>query len=247
MPVDADKTELSVIVPVWNEERENIRESHSRLKNTLAETALSYEIIFVDDGSGAETSEFLKSLVSGDKNTRLVRLEKNCGQTAAFLAGLRYAKGEIIVTTDIDMQYMPEDIPILLKEIDKGHDMASGWRRKREDPFLARKVPSYIINRFLSAKTGVCLHDWGCSFNAFRRGLAARLYDFGDAARFAKPLLAYLADSPVEAAVRHRPRKVGKSKYGLLRLCGMAFDILFNFTLKPEKTKRLFFSAKEVT
>ena len=192
--------QVSVVIPVWNEEEENIREIYLKLNKVLAVSAVAYEILFVDDGSRDKTFEFLKSLLS-DKHLRIVKLSKNFGQIPAILAGIQYAKGKIIVTMDIDLQYMPEDIPKLLDKINKGHDMVSGRRKNRQGPFFTRKIPSYIINKFIQRKTGIRF-DWGCSFNAVKSDLVAKLKGYGGTDRFPKPLLAHLASFPVEVEVQ---------------------------------------------
>lgn len=246
LSVEKGEIEISIIIPLWNEEGENIRETYLGLSEVLTEFARTYEIIFVDDGSSNRIFVILRSLHQSDKNIKIVRLSRNYGQAAAILAGFQHAKGKTIVTMDIDLQYAPEDIPKLIDKIDQGFDMVSGWRMNRQDPILIRKIPSYIINKFIEKKTGVRFHDWGCSFNAVKSDLVAKLKDFGRTARFIKPLLVHLANSPTEVEIQHRLRKVGRSKYDLLRLMKLALDILINLSLKPKLVNKSLFVIKEV-
>lgn len=245
MVLEDREIQISVVIPVWNEEEENIREIYLRLNKTLAISAPAYEILFIDDGSGDKTFKFLRTLLS-DKHVRIVKLTRNFGQIPAILAGLQYAKGKTMVTMDIDLQCVPEDIPKLLDKIDRGHDIVSGWRKNRQGYFFTRNISSYMINKFIQKKTGVKFHDWGCPFNAAKSSLVAKLKDFGRTARFTKPLLAHLATSPVEVEVQHYPRKIGKSKYSLFRLAKTALDIFVNFSLIPTVAHKPLFVAKEV-
>jgi len=237
---------LSVIVTVWNEEEENIRGTYLRLVKVLTECTPSYELIFVDDGSQEKTFKVLKDIFENDKNVKIVRLIRNFGQAAAFLAGFQFAKGATLVTIDIDLQYLPEDIPKLIDKIKKGYDLVSGWRKNRKDALFTRKIPSYIINKFIQKKTGIRFHDWGCFFNAFQSNLVRQLKDFDGNVRFLKPHLAHLASFPMEAEVRHCPRRIGRSKYSSFRLAKIALDIFFNFSLNPAPTNNPPFVVKEV-
>ena len=236
--------QISIVIPVWNEEKENIRELYLRLTKVLISLERTYEIIFVDDGSKDGTFEVLKSLHRGDKRVKLVRLKKNFGQLAAFLAGLDYAHGKIIVTMDADLQYAPEDIPKLIKKIDEGFDAVSGKRINKCSPLFTRRIPSYFINLFISKKVGLRL-DYGCSFNAARREAIERLKGY-DRRRFVKPLLAKLVNSFAELEVRHYPRKRGGSKYNFFRLVYLGLDTLMNLSLKPSRRDEPLFSIERI-
>ncbi len=245
MVAEDKEIKVSAVIPVWNEEEENIGEIYSRLSQVLAARTAAYEILFVDDGSADRTFQFLKGLTE-DRHVRIVRLSKNFGQVPAMLAGMRHARGATVVTMDVDLQCVPEDIPFMLDLIDQGHDMVSGWRKDRKGSSAARKFASFVISKFIQKKTGINFHDWGCSFNAARAGLVHRLKDFGASARYAKPLLARMAVNPVEREVRHYARKRGKSKYSLSRLGRTAWDLFANFSLSPTGEDQPLFVVQEI-
>jgi glycosyltransferase involved in cell wall biosynthesis len=152
--------DLSVVIPVFNEE-DSLQPLHRALGAALG--GMSYELVFVDDGSVDGSRERLEKLAGEDPDhTRVVELRRNFGQTAAIAAGIDYSNGEVIVLMDADMQNDPEDIPLLLRKIEEGYDVVSGWRVKRKDPFLTRRLPSRIANWLISTVTGVRLHDYRC-------------------------------------------------------------------------------------
>ncbi|RMG75069.1 MAG: glycosyltransferase, partial [Nitrospirae bacterium] len=164
---------ISVVIPLYNEE-ENVEELHRRLSETLQGQPFDYEIIYVDDGSTDRTLELLKTIATEDAHVLVLSLRRNFGQTAAFAAGFDFARGDVIVTMDGDLQNDPADIPRLLQAIDDC-DLVSGWRKDRKDPFFTRRLPSMIANWLISKVTGVELHDYGCSLKAYRRDVVKNL------------------------------------------------------------------------
>src|SRR5512134_3042711 len=158
---------VSVVVPLLDE-RENLAELHRQLSDALRAAGRPYELVLVDDGSTDGTREALLRLEEEDPAVRAVLLRRNFGQTAAFSAGFDRAQGEVVVTSDGDLQNDPADIPALLRKVDEGFDLVCGWRRKRRDPW-SKRVPSWFANRLISWATGVHLHDYGCSLKAMRR------------------------------------------------------------------------------
>lgn len=239
-------TELSIVIPLLNEEERDIDELYARLTSTSLKSRHSYEIIFVDDGSKDNVFAILKQLHSKDKRVKVIRFTKNFGQAAALLAGFEYAKGEIVVSIDSDLQCFPEDIPKLVEKIDQGYDMVSGWRMRRADPIFTRKAPSFLMNKIMNARTGVRLHDWGCSFCAMKKGIVSQLKGYGKNARFIKPILAGLSKSITEVKVRHRPRQRGKSSYSIFQLISSALDFLTHYSFnKPEEKNEPLFAIKE--
>src|SRR6266705_5712051 len=152
-----ERTEISVVIPVLNE-AENVEDLHRELTAALTPLRRSYELVLVDDGSSDGTREKLLGLEARDERVRPVLLRRNFGQTAAFSAGFDHARGEIVVTSDGDLQNDPADIPRLVAKLDEGYDMVCGWRQQRRDP-ASKKVPSWFANRIISAATGVHLHD----------------------------------------------------------------------------------------
>jgi glycosyltransferase involved in cell wall biosynthesis len=158
--LNEDEPELSIVIPLYNEEA-NVEALRAELTESLAHLGRSYEIVLVDDGSTDGTAAALAAWQESDPRARVLRLRRNFGQTAAFSAGFDHARGEIVVTSDGDLQNDPADIPRLLNKLDEGLDMVCGWRRRRRDP-LSKRVPSWFANRLISWATGVHLHDYGC-------------------------------------------------------------------------------------
>lgn len=230
---------VSVVVPLYNEE-ENVRELHSRLKKTLDIVGEEYELIFVDDGSSDRTLEFLRDIQSGDSSVIILSLRRNFGQTAAFAAGFDYSRGDIIVTMDGDLQNDPDDIPKLLGLM-KDNDLVSGWRKRRKDPFLSRRLPSMIANWIISKVTGVNLHDYGCSLKAYRRDVIKNLKLYGEMHRFIPAVASWYGVRIAEVETTHHPRTRGKSKYGISRTVKVVLDLITVKFLQSFSTKPLQF------
>lgn len=217
--------DLSIVVPVYNE-AENleplIRETHSVLDSLGAD----YEIIIVDDGSSDGSYPLLSRLSQTGPRLKILCLKRNFGQTAAIAAGFAHARGEVIVAMDGDGQNDPGDIPMLLRKLDEGYDLVSGWRFPRADPFLSRRLPSQIANRLISWITRVKLHDYGCTLKAIRREIAKDIKLYGEMHRFI-PAIAYERGAKIaEIPVHHRPRQRGTSKYGIARTFRVILDLL---------------------
>lgn len=223
----ADFCEVSVVVPVYNEE-ENIAPMVAELGTVLDESGLDYELIFVDDGSSDRTLEGLKTACHGDRRATIIELRRNYGQTAAMAAGFDHARGKVIVPMDGDMQNDPRDIPRLLDELDEGpgYDVISGWRKNRQDKFWSRRIPSQIANRLIGKVTGVRLHDYGCTLKAYRREILEDVRLYSELHRFL-PALAFASGGRVkEIVVNHRPRTRGQNKYGLGRTFKVLLDLI---------------------
>jgi glycosyltransferase involved in cell wall biosynthesis len=217
--------ELSVIIPVYNEE-ENVEPLIHEVGRVLQPLAKRYEIVIVDDGSKDETFSVLSGLRDHCESLKVVRLKRNFGQTAALAAGLAHAQGEIIVMMDGDAQNDPADIPALLTKLNEGYDLVAGWRFNRKDPLLSRRLPSVVANRLISSTTQVKLHDYGCTLKAMRKDVAKDLRLYGEMHRFI-PAIAYERGARVaELKVHHRPRLHGKSKYSVMRTLRVVLDLL---------------------
>src|SRR5437867_4351855 len=217
--------ELSVVIPVYNEE-ESVEPLIRETKSVLETLAKKYELILVDDGSTDGTYPLLLQLHESEPRIKVVRFKRNFGQTAAIAAGLAYAQGEVIVAMDGDGQNDPGDIPALLGKLDEGFDLVSGWRFPRQDPFLSRRLPSQMANALISWMTQVKLHDYGCTLKAVRREVARDLKLYGEMHRFI-PAMAYERGARIaEIKVHHRPRRWGKSKYGIARTFRVVLDLL---------------------
>jgi len=215
------------VIPVYNE-AENLGDLHRELTASLQSLGQPYEILIVDDGSRDGTLERLLAIEAADPRVRVLRLRRNFGQTAAFSAGFDHARGEVIVTSDGDLQNDPADIPALVAKLDEGYDMVCGWRRERRDP-VSKKVPSWFANRIISAATGVRLHDYGCSLKAIRSEVVKGLRLYGEMHRFIPAVASWMGVSLAEVPVNHRRRTRGRSKYGLGRTVRVLIDL---FTVK---------------
>lgn len=217
--------EVSVVIPLYNEE-EAVSELYDRLKKVLNGLNRPYEIVFVDDGSSDKTFTITKTIQEQDHLVTLVRLRKNFGQTAGLAAGFDHSSGDIIIAMDGDLQHFPEDIPALLAKIDEGHDIASGWREKRVDNFLLRRLPSLIANRLMKWLSGVDLHDFGTTFKAYRQEVLGNVELYGELHRFIPVLASWQGVSIAEVPIKNIVRPKGKSKYGLSRTFRVLMDLL---------------------
>jgi glycosyltransferase involved in cell wall biosynthesis len=211
--------DLSVVIPVLDEE-ESLTELHAELRRALDGLKRASEIVFVDDGSTDATSSILRDLAAHDRRVTVVRLRSTVGQTAALSAGFDHARGSIIATMDADLQDDPAEIRVLLARMADGCDAVCGWRRTRRDRLLDRSLPSLLANRLIARATGVAIHDNGCGLKTFRREVIAhvrpRMRD--GMHRFLMVLSAQAGARVAEVVVRHRPRRFGRSKYGLSRV-----------------------------
>lgn len=217
--------DLSLIIPVFNEE-ENLPLLYQEIKEVLNSFPGRAEIIFVDDGSTDNSFSVLKKIQAGDPSVKLIRLRRNFGQTAALSAGFDYARGKIIITLDADLQNDPHDIPQLIAKIEEGYDMVNGWREKRQDKFLTRRLPSMIANWLISLLTGIRLHDYGCTLKAFRQEVIKNIRLYGELHRFIPAVASSLGVKIAEVKVNHRPRRFGRSKYNLFRFPRVILDML---------------------
>ena len=218
---------LSVVIPVFNE-ADNVVELHRELTASLEPLGRPYEVLLVDDGSTDGTLQRLLEIEGRDRRVRVLRLRRNFGQTAAFSAGFDHARGDIVVTSDGDLQNDPADIPGLVAKLEEGYDIVCGWRRERQDPF-SKRIPSWLANRLISWSTGVKLHDYGCSLKAMRAEVVRGLRLYGEMHRFIPAVASWMGVTLAEMPVRHRARTRGRSKYGLGRTLRVVLDL---FTVK---------------
>jgi len=222
--------DLSVIVPLFNEE-ENVFPLYRSIVAALDPLALDYEMILVDDGSSDATVARATELVEQDPRLRLIVLRRNYGQTPAMAAGIDYASGEILVTMDGDLQNDPADIPMLMDQIRAGYDMAVGWRHKRQDKLITRRIPSVIANWLIGKVTRVPLRDNGCSLKAYRAGVIKEVPLYSEMHRFIPAMASMAGARVIEVKVRHHARRFGQSKYGLSRIYKVLLDLLAIRTL----------------
>jgi glycosyltransferase involved in cell wall biosynthesis len=229
--------ELSVVIPVRNESP-NVDELYRDLTDALARWGRSYEIVVVDDGSTDDTFEKLCRWQERDERWRIIRFRRNFGQTAAFAAGIREARGRLIATSDGDLQNDPNDLPSMVRRIDEGFDIVCGWRKDRKDPWLTRRLPSELANKLISAATGVRLHDYGCSLKVFRSEVIKPVKLYGEMHRFLPAIASEMGVEISEMPVNHRARRAGRSNYGLSRTFRVILDLatvkfLLSYSTRP--------------
>lgn len=217
--------ELSVIVPLYNEE-DSIGPLYDAVTSALAPMDRSYEILFVDDGSHDGTYEKAAALCRRDSHLKLVKFRRNYGQTPAMAAGIDYASGRVLVTMDGDLQNDPRDIPELVGKIEEGYDIAVGWRHKRRDKLITRKIPSKIANWIIGKVTGVPIKDNGCSLKAYRAEVIKNVPLYSEMHRFIPAMTSLAGARIAEVKVRHHARRFGVSKYGLSRIYKVLLDLL---------------------
>ena len=229
---------LSLVIPVYNEE-ENVSLLFDAICRALEPVHKTWEVIFVDDGSTDKSLTILRQLANDDpQHVRVIVFRRNFGQTAAITAGIDYSKGEIVILLDADLQNDPQDIPLLLRKLDEGYDVVSGWRKTRMDNALTRTLPSVLANLLISAVTGVHLHDYGCTLKAYRRAALEGFRLYGEMHRFI-PVFAHSVGALItEVPVTHHPRRYGKAKYGLDRTLKVVLDLitakfLLSYSNKP--------------
>jgi glycosyltransferase involved in cell wall biosynthesis len=229
--------ELSIVIPVQNESP-NIKPLYEELTQVLGQYGRSYELIIVDDGSTDDTFEQLAALQARDHRLHVIRFRRNFGQTAAFAAGFAHARGRLVVTSDGDLQNDPRDIPAMVALVDQGNDIVCGWRKDRKDTFVTRRVPSMLANKLISFATGVDLHDYGCSLKVFRSEVVKPLRLYGEMHRFLPAIASQIGVSIAEMVVNHRPRRAGRTKYGLSRTIRVILDLatvkfLLSYSTRP--------------
>lgn len=222
-------------------EEENVPLLHQAISAAMQAWGRSYEIVIVDDGSTDRTFSLLAEMAQRDPHLRVVKFRRNFGQSAAMGAGFEYARGEVVVTMDGDLQNDPQDIPMVVEELQKGYDVVSGWRKNRKDKLIIRKVPSKIANRLIRKTTQVTLHDTGCSLKAYRREVVDKISLYGELHRFI-PALARVEGARIgEVVVNHHERKFGQSKYNLTRTFRVIMDLTTLNLLLKYLTKPLHF------
>lgn len=224
-PPEAQMPDLSVVVPLYDEEQ-NVDPVVRELLDVLDDLPLSSEVVLVDDGSRDRTAARARRWCEHDPRVRLIEFRRNFGQTAALSAGFDHARGRVVVAMDGDQQNDPHDIPRLLTKLDEGYDVVSGWRRDRKDALLLRKLPSAAANRLISWVTGTRLHDYGCTLKAYRRDVICHLRLYGDMHRFIPALSQVVGARVTELPVNHRARVRGRSKYGISRTLRVLLDLL---------------------
>jgi glycosyltransferase involved in cell wall biosynthesis len=217
--------ELSIVVPLYNE-AESVGPLVEAVRDALAGQP-SWELVLVDDGSRDSTAQVAGALAAADPRVVLLQLARNYGQTQAMQAGFDRAHGRIVVSMDGDLQNDPRDIPLVVAKLEEGFDLVAGYRMRRQDKIVTRKIPSWVANRMIIWLTGVRIRDNGCSLKAYRRDLLDQLHLYSDMHRFLPALAAATANARIaEVPVRHHARRFGVSKYGLTRVAKLLADLL---------------------
>ena len=230
----------SIVVPFFNEQ-ENIPPLYMKLTEVMDSVGEPYELVFVDDGSKDNTFKVLAEIYEHDRRVNLVRLRRNFGQTAALKAGFDYARGEVIISMDGDLQHDPEEIPRFLEKIEEGFDLVSGWRHHRQDHWLMRQFPSRVANWMMAKLSGVELHDFGTTFKAYRREIIQEIQLYGELHRFIPALAATTGAQIAEVPIENLQRKNGKSNYGIGRTVRVFLDLLMVKFLLDYSTRPLQF------
>ncbi len=217
--------DVSIVIPFLNESP-NLKPLCDEIKAAMDTTDKAYEVLFIDDGSTDDGVEILDACRAEMPEIKVVCFRRNFGQTAAMVAGLDYAQGEIVITLDADRQNDPADIPAMINKIEEGYDMACGWRHDRQDTYISRKLPSMMANRLISKITDVRLHDYGCTLKAMRKDLAKRVTLYGEMHRFIPAVASGVGAKIAEVKVNHRARTAGESKYGISRTFRVILDLI---------------------
>ena len=222
----ARAVDVSVVVPIFDEE-ENLPILHAEIAAAFEGSELDWEVLYVDDSSFDRSLAIMVELWRSDPHVRVVQFRGRSGQTAAMAAGFDESRGRVVVTMDGDLQNDPADIPLLLERMGRGDaDIVAGWRKKRHDGFLLRRLPSILANRLIGLVTKTTIHDTGCTLKAFRRELVKNLPIYAEQHRFLPAMSAGSGARVVEVEVNHRPRRFGRSKYGLGRATRVALDLM---------------------
>ncbi len=214
---------ISIIIPIYNEAT-NLEILAKKISLSLK--SYNYEVIFINDGSVDESLNILNNIVKNNNNFLCVNFKRNYGQTAALQAGFDYATGKVIVAMDGDLQNDPEDIPKLLKKINEGYDVVSGWRKNRQDNNLSRILPSKIANYIISKISGVKLHDYGCTLKAYKKEVIKDIKLYGEMHRFIPIYARWEGAKVYEIEVKHNKRHSGESKYGISRVPKVILDLM---------------------
>jgi glycosyltransferase involved in cell wall biosynthesis len=238
-PASFAPTAISVVLPCYNE-GQSLEELHRRLAAVLGEIADRHEIIFVDDGSTDGTIDLLRQIRSLDPSLRYIRFRRNFGKSAALAAGFNAARYDVIVTLDADLQDLPEQMPLLIKKLEEGYDLVSGWRHLRYDS-LSKRLGSKLYNKVTSLLTGVRLHDINCGFKCYRREVLDEVLIYGERHRYIPVLASYRGFRLGEVKLQHAPRAHGRSRYGIERVFGGMFSLLTVILLTRYTNKPLHF------
>lgn len=229
--MSGDMIDISICVPIFNEE-ESVGPLVEAIVAALEPTGRSFEMVLVDDGSTDSTVERLREIAAAEPRLVVVCFQRNCGQTAAMMAGIDHARGRYLATMDGDLQNDPADIPMMLAKLEDGFDLVVGFRINRQDKFLSRKLPSKVANWLIGKVTGLPIRDNGCSLKVYRAEVIKRVPLYSDMHRFIPAMATPMGAQVAEVGVRHHARRFGQSKYGLSRIFKVLLDLITVYTLQ---------------
>ncbi len=215
---------LSIIIPLLNEE-ESLLPLTNEIKKAINKIDIDYEILFIDDGSTDKSLSKLREIKRSDNKFKYISFRKNYGKSAALQIGFNYAKGDVVVTMDADLQDDPSEISSLLKKLDEGYDLCSGWKKKRHDPFV-KKISSKFFNFVTRVMTGIRIHDFNCGLKAYRKDVIDNVRVYGELHRYIPVLAKWKGFSVTEVTVNHHPRRYGKTKFGVSRFFKGFIDLV---------------------
>src|SRR5207248_6869249 len=232
--------QFSIVVPFFNEQ-ENIPPLYMKLTEVMDGIGEPYELVFIDDGSKDNTFKVLSDIYEHDRRVNVVRLRRNFGQTAALKAGFDFARGEVIISLDGDLQHDPAEIPRFVEKIEEGYDLVSGWRYQRKDAWLTRQLPSLTANWMMAKLSGIKLHDFGTTFKAYRREIIQEIQLYGELHRFIPALASSAGAKIAEVPIENLQRKSGRSNYGIGRTIRVFLDLIIVKFLLDYSTRPLQF------
>lgn len=224
--MQAQRPNISLVIPLLNEE-ESLKELHQWIVRVVNDASLSYEIIFVDDGSSDKSWDIITELSAIDPKVHGLKFQRNYGKSAALQTAFQEVQGEVVITMDADLQDSPEEIPALYRMItEEEYDLVSGWKKKRHDP-LSKTIPTKLYNWAARRITGIYLHDFNCGLKAYRRSVVKSIEVYGDMHRYMPALAKYAGFKKIgEKVVQHQARKYGYSKFGLNRFLNGPLDLI---------------------
>ena len=215
---------LSIVVPLFNEE-ESLQPLANEIRKALKPVNIAYEVILIDDGSTDNSLKVIKEICKPDKRFNYISFRKNYGKSAALQIGFMEASGDIVVTMDADLQDDPNEIPNLIKKLEEGYDLISGWKRKRQDPFV-KKISSRFFNFMTRLMTGIKIHDFNCGLKAYRKEVTDNVKVYGELHRYMPVLADWEGFKVSELIVKHHPRRYGKTKFGISRFFKGFIDLI---------------------
>lgn len=215
---------ISIIVPLFNEE-ESLPPLVNEIKKAIKPLNTQYEVLFIDDGSNDKSLSVIKEISRTDNRFKFISFRKNYGKSAALDVGFKNVTGDVVITMDADLQDDPNEIPNLLKKLDEGYDLCSGWKKKRFDPFI-KKYSSRFFNYVTRIISGIKIHDFNCGLKAYRAEVVKNIKVYGELHRYIPVLAKWQGFSVTEGVVKHHPRRYGKTKFGISRFFKGFIDLI---------------------